>query len=83
VVPAPDVVIVYPEYDVATRTWFLPGTRHEAETLRALQRLVGSRVRFAGYRVSTFVIKSIPRAIGVHPVRHARRVAAGRAADQR
>lgn len=37
-------MLVHPEYDVTTRTWFVPDLEFEAPTLAALARLLGPQV---------------------------------------
>lgn len=50
VIPAPDAKVVHPEFDPSTLTWFIPGIKHEARSLRELQVMVGTGMRFAEYR---------------------------------
>ncbi len=77
-----DANLAHPEYDPETKSWFLPGTRFEAKTLSALQRRVGPKKRFAGYVPMTTgadpIVRSIPPALGVHKVRHAKAIASSK-----
>jgi hypothetical protein len=86
VVPDDDADLAYPEYDPETRSWFLPGTRREAKTLRILQEKVGAQVKFAGYvpLAGSYIpiVDEIAPAQGVHPIRHAKKIAVATAAKK-
>ncbi len=43
------MLTVHPEYDVDTRTWFVPDMEFEAPTLAQLARLLGSQVTVRDY----------------------------------
>jgi hypothetical protein len=43
------MLTVHPEYDLVTKTWFVPNLEYEAPTLAALQRQMGPQARIQDY----------------------------------